>query len=489
VRWRCGRRLRRPSLSGTFVARRLTAGMAIALLGAVVGFELVRQPSLSRLLLAACLGLCGVLLAIQQPRRAAIAVLCLLPFLALVRRLLLEFTPWRSTDPLLLVAPAVLGVVLVGRYVLERRQLPRDTISKLVAALVFLSLVEVWNPSGGGLAAGAAALLFTAVPLGWYFVGREFSTDRSVKALFIAVAVAGALVATYGLVQTWGGLPAWDRAWVNQTGYPALRVGKVVRAFGTFSSSAEYASFLSIGLVVSFAFALRGRPYLLGLVPLFAVALFYESGRGPLVATVLAALVLIAARTGSYRRALLTFSACLVAVAFTVVYEKGALQQAAVASSNPLVSHQLSGLSSPLNSKSSTLPLHLALVGTYFKAGLVSPAGHGIASMTLAGTQLGAGSTSSEFDLSNVLFGYGLLGGIVYATIVLLTLRLALRRAVASHDVVSLAALGVLVVAFGQWLNGGFYAVSPLVWFTVGFIVATGDPVRQSAGTLESGRL
>ena len=33
----------------------------------------------------------------------------LLPFLALVRRMLLEFTGWQSTDPLLLVAPAVLG--------------------------------------------------------------------------------------------------------------------------------------------------------------------------------------------------------------------------------------------------------------------------------------------------------------------------------------------------------------------------------------------
>ena len=45
--------------------------------------------------------------ATQWPRVALIATLALLPYLAVSRRLLLEFTPWKSTDPLLLVAPAV----------------------------------------------------------------------------------------------------------------------------------------------------------------------------------------------------------------------------------------------------------------------------------------------------------------------------------------------------------------------------------------------
>ena len=42
-----------------------------------------------------------------------------------------------------------------------------------------------------------------------------------------------------------------------------------------------------------------------------------------------------------------------------------------------------------------------------------------------------------------------------------------------ARDAVSLAALGTLVIlTFGQWLNGGFYAVSPLIWLTAGFVVA-----------------
>jgi hypothetical protein len=36
-----------------------------------------------------------------------------------------------------------------------------------------------------------------------------------------------------------------------------------------------------------------------------------------------------------------------------------------------------------------------------------------------------------------------------------------------------LATLGTLVLVLGQWLNGGYYAVSPLVWVTAGFVVAS----------------
>jgi hypothetical protein len=43
---------------------------------------------------------------------------------------------------------------------------------------------------------------------------------------------------------------------------------------------------------------------------------------------------------------------------------------------------------------------------------------------------------------------------------------LALQR----RDALSLAALGILVITLGQWLNGGYYAVSALVWILLGWI-------------------
>jgi hypothetical protein len=454
------------------VLRRVGVAIPTLLVSTMIGAELIRQPSLTRLIVAASIGLAGIVLATQWPRTAVVATLVVLPFLALVRRLLLEFTPWRSTDPLLLLAPAVVAIVLVRLFVLERREVARDRLSKLVLLLVLLSFLQAFNPRGGGVAAGVAALLFTAVPLSWFFVGRELATRRTMRVLFASVATIAVAIASYGLIQTWSGLPSWDQMWVQQTGYAALNVGGVIRAFGTFSSAAEYAGYLSIAFVVAFAFAFAGRPYLLPIVPLLAVAVFYESSRGVIVGTAFATIAVFAARTGSLRKATLTLALCMCGVAVAYVHWHGALQRTALTSTNPLVSHQLSGLSDPFNQNASTLPGHLGLLENGFKRGVLDPIGQGIASTTLAGSQLGSGSTSTEIDMSNVFVSYGTLGGLAYVVVVLTALWYALRQAVERHDGVLLAAFGVLVAVFGQWLNGGYYAVSPLVWFTIGFLAA-----------------
>ena len=266
-------------------ARRTSGVLLMAICAAYIGAELIRQPTLIRFIAAGCIGLTAVIAATQWPRVAVVATLTLLPYLAVSRRLLLEFTPWKSTDPMLLLAPTVLALVLVRLFIIERRSLGGDRVSKLMLLLLGLTFLEAFNPRGGGLAGGVAALLFTAVPLLWFFAGRELGTRRSLRILFVTLVVSASLIAVYGLVQTWDGLPSWDQMWVNQSGYAALSVGTVTRAFGTFSSAAEYASFLGIAIVTAVAFALDRRPYLLPAVPLLAVALFYESGRAIVVTT------------------------------------------------------------------------------------------------------------------------------------------------------------------------------------------------------------
>lgn len=457
----------------TVIAGRGVMAASLLLLSALVGAELIRQPSLTRLLVAGCVGLTGIILATQWPRTAAVATLVVLPVLALVRRLLIEFTPWTSTDPLLLLAPAIVGIVLVRLFVIEQRELARDRLSKLIVLLVLLSVLQAFNPRGGGVAAGAAALLFTAVPLCWFFVGRELATRRSMSVLYGVAAVTATFIAVYGLIQTWSGLPSWDRMWVKQTGYAALYVGSVVRAFGSFSSAAEYASYLAIAFVVAFAFAFAGRPYLLPVVPLLGVAIFYESSRGVIVTTAFATIAVLAARTGSMRRATLTLAVCLGGVVLAFLWGRGALQQTALRTSDPLVAHQLGGLGDPFNQQTSTLPSHYGMLENGFKRGVLDPLGQGIASTTLAGSQLGTTSSSTEIDVSNVFVSYGTLGGLAYVAVVLTSLLAALRRAVERHDGVSLATFGMLLVVFGQWLNGGYYAISPLVWFAIGFLVAS----------------
>jgi hypothetical protein len=460
-------------------ARRTVPVAGTALLAILVGAELARHPSFVRLITAGCIGMCACIAAAQWPERTVVATLLLLPLLALGRRLLLEFTGWESTDPLLLVAPAILGLILVRLFILEQRELAGDLVSKLVLVVIALTLLQVANPRSGGLVAGLGALLFTAVPLSWYFVGRELVRPRLLRTLFAGLVVIACVIGVYGLIQTWEGLPSWDQEWVRQTGYAALHIGDVIRAFGTFSSAAEYGYFLGIGIVVSVAFALRGIPRFLPALPLLAVALFYASARAIVATTLFAVIVVFAARTGSMRRAVVGLVVCMTGLVLAFTFARGILQAEAASSSDPLVSHQLSGLADPFDEETSTLPTHLTMFRNGVRSGLLDPFGHGITSTTLAGAEFGSeGSASTEVDVSNAFVSLGTLGGLAYLALVIIILRAALSLAVQRRDAVSLAVLGTLVVVLGQWLNGGFYAVSPLVWLLAGFVTASRQDAR-----------
>ncbi len=473
----------------TLTARQTAAPLGAALIAFIVGVEIVRQPSMTRMIAAACIGLLAFVAAAQWPERTVVATILLLPFLALARRMLLEFTGWQSTDPLLLVAPAVLGLILIRLFVFENRELARDRASKLMLVVLVITFLQVANPRGGGIGAGLAALLFTAVPLAWFFVGRELPTEQAMRWLYGGLVGVACIVALYGLSQTWNGLLSWDAEWVRQTGYAALSISDVIRAFGTFSSAAEYAYFLAIGIVVAVAFALARLPQLLPAIPLLAVALFYESSRGVMVTTTFAVIVVLAARTGNMRRAVVALAGCLVGLVLAYTFAQGYLESKAASSSDPLVSHQLSGLADPFNKDTSTLPSHLAMLKNGFRSGLLDPRGNGIASTTLAGSKLGSeGSTSTEVDVSNVFVSLGTFGGLAYLALIVLVLRAALRVAVERRDAVSLAALGILVLTFGQWLNGGFYAVSPLIWLTAGFVIARDELRDAGSGRFRSTR-
>jgi hypothetical protein len=454
-------------------ARRTSLFGLMILCSVYVGAEVIRQPPMIRFIAAGCIGLAAVIAAMEWPRFALIATLALLPYLAVSRRLLLEFTPWKSTDPMLILAPTVLVLVLVRLFVIERRPLGGDRVSKLMIVLLVLTFLEAFNPRGGGLSAGVAALLFTAIPLLWFFAGREFGTPRSLRILFSILVASASLIAVYGLYQTWDGLPSWDKMWVNQSGYAALDIATVIRAFGTFSSAAEYASFLGIAIVVAVAFAADRRPYLLPAVPVLAVAVFYESGRAIIVTTCVAVVVVLAARTGSMARATVTMVVLLAGVVLALVLARGALEGASN-SSNALVSHQVGGLVHPLNQQQSTLKSHLGLFENGFKRGVFDPIGYGIGSTTLAGTKLGTpqGATT-EVDLSNEFVATGTFGGLAYLGILIFVLIAALRNAVERRDAVSLSILGMLVAILGQWLNGGYYAVAAIVWFSIGFLIAS----------------
>lgn len=455
-------------------ATRSLAPLVVVAAGAVcVAPVVVDHPDLLRLLFAGTIALALLTLCFTRPAVGVVTTIGFLMVLALVRRLLIADAGWSGADPLLLVGPAIATILLVKLLVIDRRPLAPDGISLLVTVMLVLTFLQVGNPGGGGIAAGLGGLLFIAVPLFWFYIGRELASDALAGHALWLLVLGAAAIGMYGLLQTEAGFPSWDREWLLISGWDSLNVGETVRGFGTFASSAEYAFTLGAALAVACSLILLGRTTVVLALPILAVALFLASARGPLIMAVGAVVVLLGLRSGSPRRALAVALASLVVGGGALVALGPGLSGAG--GGNDLVAHQLEGVSDPLNPENSTLLLHLELVVDGVARGVAHPLGSGTGATNNASSKLGGGnavSQGSEVDISNAFISLGLLGGFAYIALLVLTLRRAAQGWFAGHKLM-LPVLAVLVVTLGQWLIGGHYALAPLTWLLIGYVAAT----------------
>ncbi len=105
---------------------RAATALAVTVGGLALIAVIVKEPRLYRPVLAGALVFNLVIVARRWPRAAIATTLMLLPFLALLRRLLISRAGWSGNDPLLLVAP-LLAIYLIGSvYVVAKRPVPRD---------------------------------------------------------------------------------------------------------------------------------------------------------------------------------------------------------------------------------------------------------------------------------------------------------------------------------------------------------------------------
>jgi hypothetical protein len=283
------------------------------------------------------------------------------------------------------------------------------------------------------------------------------------------VVVIACFAAAYGLWQTIAGFPAWDQEWIRVGGYASLQVG-VVRAFSVFANSAEYALCLAAGIMVIVAGAMHGRLWGLPALPLLIWALVLESSRTMVVQGLVAILLMAALLLGSVRRAAVLVVVGLIGIGLMDQLVAPHLLTLAQTTSDPLIAHEAGGLGDPLNPNQSTVQIHWEQLTAGFALALKHPLGLGTAGTNLAGLRLGDVGVSVEVDIPNQFIALGILGGALYLAIVVLTLAGAVRLTFRHRDVVTLATVGILVISFGQWLNGGYYAFAPLVWFVIGSV-------------------
>jgi hypothetical protein len=463
--------IRKVPAPGAVVA---SAARAAPILGVGAGIVLVTisMPGGLRALLAFGLILNIVLVGLRWPRAASFAALVFLPVMALVRRLLISEAGWATFDPLLLVGPAAAAFLVYRTLIWPRKRLPTDLIYRLVLAMLVIAVVYAFNPLNPSPEAGVTGLLFVAVPLLWFLVGREIADSALVRALILTLVPLAAMIGVYGWVQSVGDVPSWDDEWLRIAGYSALSVGDKLRAFGTLSSSLEYAQFLGIAGVSVLAFALHGRLHLVPLLPFLAFPLWLSGVRGGVLYALIAVIVVIALRT---RRPSFAAAGALLGIAVLiggVIVARPALVSAADSTGNPLIIRQVEGLTDPFNEDKSSAGDHWRLVKEGFTGSLTNPVGQGTGSVNISAQKFGGegAETGSEVDISNAFIGFGVIGGFVFLAIVIATLRSTFRRYFLTGDPLVLAVAGMLIVTLGQWLNGGLYAVASITWFLIGWV-------------------
>jgi hypothetical protein len=437
-------------------------------------------PEAMRFLAVAVLALMFAVVGVNSPRYLLLGLIIWLTSLGLLRRLANSIIQAGSFgDPLLLIGPATVVVLLMAAL----QTAPPRRRNVLVGAVLLLTvtvLASAVNPMQGGLVVGLGGLLLTLPPMLMFWVGRSLCNDHLIATVLKLVGGLAVPAALYGLVQTFRGFPSWDERWILQSGYAALGVGGVTRAFSSFSAASEYATYLAIGIVVWSAFGLRSSrpirlPAILGVLLLLGASLAYEASRGILVLTILSIGLMVAARCGAR---LIVALLILVVLALSVPFIASKLLPTGDDTGSVLLTHQARGLGDPLG-EASTLPVHLQLVLEGMRSAVADPIGRGIGSVTIAASKYSGLNANTEADLSNLAVATGLPGMLAYLVLIASGFNRAYKLAVQRRDALSEAALGVLVATFLHWTNGGQYAVALLPWLVLGWV--EGRAYQQAA--------
>lgn len=477
---------------------RLPSGSAVVVVGipaaVALGVAAALHPDWWRALLAAAVVVNLIVVSMKWPGAGAVATLLWLPLLAFIRRLLISEAGWTANDPLLLVGPLVALFLCYRIFVVERRKLATDRLSRLVLALLVIAFLGVFNPFGtGGILGGLAGLIFLGVPLLWFFIGREIGSRQTITRLVYAVVVMSLAIGCYGLYQTkFGSFPQWDIDWYNITGYNGVKAGSTgagsvqLRPWGTFASTSEYSAYLGFAFIFALTMLYHRRPVLAVTMPVLALAVFLAGGRSVMALLLLTCVVLTALRVRN-RVLAIVIVVLGIGATFGVAAALGpSLDRSANLSGSATEQRQVGGLLSPLDPKQSSLLGHTSNLTSAVQTGFSNPVGLGTGASNIGANVGGGKGLETDIDIGDVLVSFGFIAGLGFLAIIVLSFKTVFGRYLRGKpDPLVFAVAGIMVLNLGQWLQGGHYAASPLMWFLLGWAVrpiATGGEEEERTG-------
>ncbi|UUZ93046.1 hypothetical protein LJK87_48885 [Paenibacillus sp. P25] len=432
------------------------------------------DPSKIRILFFVSISLIFVALSIRYRAWMLYGLLIYLPFMGLFRRALIPSSGWSSFDPLVILAPGM--VMLLGSYwvygtFIKRQAIPSDEdtrLFKLVRWMIFIDVIQIFNPLQGSILTGLGGVIFYVVPLFWMVLSRLYFNERWIKLIYGTILTIGIISAFYGLKQIHYGFFEFEEQWIEIANIAALMVSQdESRAFSFYSNGAEYTLYLVISIVIAWVLLLRGKLFTrlvtLTAIPLLFYAMFLQAQRTPVILTslTLAIISIVSAKKASTRWFAVFVMGIALVGAFSFISKMDT-------SGSALIARQVNGLTNPLDDKHSTATIHVSMLVNGLLEGFKMPIGRGLGITTLAGAKMSNTGASSEVDLSNMMISDGVVGGIVYGLILLQALRMAFKEARSST--IGLIILGILLATLGNWSIGGNYSASSIIWLSIGYL-------------------
>lgn len=433
---------------------------------------------------AASIVLLGALILFAPAATTVVALLALIP-LGLIRRVIAVEYGSVADDPLLLIGPVVVATVGVLALITSTSWPIKfgKNIALTVGILQLLLLVSTFNPQiESPLNLRLASLLFLLIPSMGFWIGRKLLDENKLRATMVAVAVIGVVAVIYGLWQVYFGFPNWDQSWIDRVyeDYLALNVRGTIRPFSFFSSYEEYSVFAGCALVVC-ASAIATRParsiWLAPIAILLSVGVLTVGNRASFLTTLLAIAAIVAARNKLLPATATVLGAGALTLIFVVAPRVDPSFLGSQASN--LVEHQLSGIASPLDADESTAGIHTNLQITAISRAFSEPFGSGATANKLS-DRSNIETRATERDLGDIATTSGLPGLFAYLFLVVVVMFGTYRLAVSKRDFISLSSLGVLVVTFQQWFDGGLYFVAPFTWLIIGVMSRHFHPASKS---------
>lgn len=407
-------------------------------------------------------------------RTGLIAIIAYLPFMAFIRRYIYLYGRYVAFDPILVISDVV-TIWIFGYLILFRgkeiyRMYKESSFVKIATILLFIFILQVFNPLQGSILVGIGGAKFLIIPFLWFYFGL-FIDKKFVNKLLYVIVILGTIAAIYGLKQTFFGFTSFENYWIEYGGYSALHLYRIIRSFSTFSSAGEYAHFLTISGIICLCLLLKSRRNIILLIGLLIMlsALFIAAVRSAIVIFIFSGILIVGFLVKNRRKGILIFAILSVLV---IVFISRSEFEPTVNISDPLsvtTHHAVRGITNPLGESSFQSRFNSWFI-VFPKLIISNPMGYGIGSISLAGWKFGGIQKVVENPLLDIFLGIGVIGGICFIILLILFYARCFQLIKQDESIlfpiigISISPVYFILGAFGE------YSTAPIVWFIFGFI-------------------